>query len=553
MNVTPSADPWEIAVAFADLHCCESRAALESRFAAELARLLPGLALALCVAEDDGGQRARIVEGGAFGLSVGDITDPDALAIPGECRFVVRYRSWVLGHLFVARSTTPDETAVLRAAVAHFGTALGTLTLGLETQAATADYCASLQALEEGIVLFQEEDREAVLARLLSLATSMVQSTAGAVWVLREVGDPSSGLVLEQTFGIPEELVTGFRGVGGAAWPDVLLEQQASLETPGPGGLLAMLAPETVPPALRNVVVLPLRYHGVDAGLCLLFNAGIDVSGAREHVSRVQSLGQLGAALLHRLRLEALSARARSRQRELQIAEQIQKRLLPTVAPDAPGFTFAWASIAAQDIGGDYLDVFSQEAGVVHAVIADASGHGINSALLMSSFRSTYRANARYQTVDDLATGLNNEVVNEVGPTGMFITAALLRIDCAGRRMSIASAAHAPVLLWRTRTGRIESLESCGPPLGFLPGAAYPRRDLELESGDVMLLYTDGVTEATNADLDMFGEERLAELLQRHAGDAPDAILAAVRTALEAFAGSDRYEDDVSMVVIRVG
>ena len=217
-----------------------------------------------------------------------------------------------------------------------------------------------------------------------------------------------------------------------------------------------------------------------------------------------------------------------------------------------PGFAFAWDSIAAENIGGDYLDVFSHDAREVHAVVADASGHGINSALLMSSFRSTYRANAPRMTVGQLVSSLNNEVTNEVGPTGMFITAVLLRIDCAAMRLSMTSAGHTPVLHYRARTGSITQIESNGPPLGFLHGADYTTDDVELEAGDLFLLYTDGVTEATNADLDMFGEDRLVALLQRHGAGEPQAILAAIRADLAAFTGRDRYEDDVSLVVIRV-
>lgn len=543
-NPTPRRD----VAALAALHLCPSQRELEGAVAIELERGLPGVGMALGLADDGGELRVCAVVGSGLGLAVGTRVEPGGSRAVE--RLPIRYRTYSLGSLWIDRVLSPEERAFAVAAVTHFGTAVGNLALNEESRQATAAYCASLQALEEGIVLFQEEDPEAVMARLLSLATSMAQATAGALFVLREVGNRESGLGLEQTLGIPEQLVAAFKGINGCPWPDVLLGEQAQLASRTPDGALALLSPESVPPALQGMVVLPLRYHGVEAGLCLLFNPSFDAVDQREVLSRVQSLGQLGAALLHRLRLEALNARNRSRERELQIAETIQKRLLPTSAPTAAGLTFAWGSIAAQQIGGDYLDVFQQDAGVVHAIVADASGHGINSALLMSSFRSNYRANAPRHTVEALTAFLNNEVVNEVGPTGMFITAALLHIDPAARRMRVASAGHTPVMLLRGRSGTVEQLESSGPPLGFLHGAEFTARSVDLEAGDIVLLYTDGVTEAANADCDMFGEERLEQLLRAHAHNGPDAILKAVRESLVAFTGRTRYEDDVSMLVV---
>jgi len=547
---TGTVEAWAAARGFAALHACESITELERRFASDLKSLLPDTPLVLGLVET-GGRHRVAVSLGTHGIGVGDMVAASGPDWSRE-RLPIRFRNHELGALCAGRSLRPDEIAIATAALVHFGTAIGNLTLNEESRQATAAYCASVQTLEEGIILFQEGDSEAVQARLLSLATSLAQTNAGALYVLREVGDASSGLQLEQTLGIPDSLLATFRSADGSAWPDSLLGQSAQLLTRSDDGALAGLAGDCVPPALRNVVVLPLRYHGVEAGVCLLFNAGFEAANAAELVARVQSLGQLGAALLHRLRLEALTARNRSIERELQIAATIQKRLLPTTAPATREFAFAWSSIAAQSIGGDYLDVFGQDDGALNAIIADASGHGINSAMLMSSFRSTYRANASRHTVATLTASLNNEIVNEVGPTGMFITAALLRLDRAERRVTVTSAGHTPVMILRAATGAVEMLASDGPPLGFLQGAEFTDQVLHLESGDSLLLYTDGVTEATNVDLDMFGEERLARLLKRHAADDPQVLLNAVRRDLAEFTKRDRYDDDVSMLVIRV-
>lgn len=553
MSVVCNSDPWAEATGLAGLHACRTGDELDRELARQLQRLLPTVSMALCIAADAGGaQRVQMTLGQDCPLGQGARANASDWALPADQQLPIRYRSHLLGTLLVGTTLDDQDRTVLDAVLSHYGAALVNLTLNAESRQATDHYCASLQALEEGIVLFQEEDPEAVMARLLSLATTMVQATAGALYVLREVGDAQSGLCLEQALGMPESLLESFHGEPGTRWPEGLLGQPTQLLHRETSGTLAMLAPDCVPVILDNVVLLPLRYHGVEAGLCVLFNSAIEPGSARDHLGRVQSLGQLGAALLHRLRLEALTARNRSIARELQIAETIQKRLLPTHAPATEEYTFAWCSIAAQSIGGDYLDLLTSDLGDIYAVVADASGHGINSALLMSSFRSTYRADAPWMEPNDLASSLNCEVVHEVGATGMFITAVMLRIERETRRLCISSAGHNPVMLFRKASGKVERIDSHGPPLGFLARAEYDLEDLQLEAGDVLMLYTDGITEATDGNLDMFGEERLEALLRQHADEGAEVLLQAARRSLAEFTGRDNYDDDVSMTVIKV-
>ncbi|MBL8754779.1 MAG: PP2C family protein-serine/threonine phosphatase [Planctomycetes bacterium] len=560
--MTPISAPTDRACAttLAELHAARSQDELERTLATALERRLGTTAAALCLADDIGGTlQLRLSLGDGCPVRGRQRVRAEDWQLPAERRLPVRFRSHLLGEFWLGRALDAGLLHEIEDLLVHYATALVNLTLNAESRQATEDYCASLQALEEGIVLFQEEDPAAVTARLLSLASSMVQATAGALYVLREVGKPDSGLRLEQALGIPDVLLQSFTGIDGCAWPDVLLDQPAHLavraagaDLDGADGSMAMLAPECVPPILQSLVVLPLRYHGVQAGVCLLFNPLLDASQPRDFLGRLQSFGQLAAALLHRLSLEALQASSVTIARELEIAETIQKRLLPERAPPTDEYEFAWSTIAAKNIGGDYLDLLTSDLGDIYLACADASGHGINSALLMSSFRANYRGNAAWQEPNELAALLNREVVHEVGPTGMFITAAMVRLERDTKRLSLCSAGHNPTLLWRAASQAIESFDSNGPPLGFVGGVEYEGAETTLASGDVVLLFTDGVTEATNAELDMFGEDRLKALLAQHANDGAERLLTAVRTALAEFTGRDRYDDDVSMLVVKV-
>lgn len=553
MTRTRARPPWHDAASLAALHACRTQDELEREFADGLRRLLPEAGLALCLADDGEGRQQVRFALGPCPLRAFEHVAVDAWPVPAAQRLPVRFKSHVLGQLLLAGAPPDAETArVLEDALTHFGTALVNLVLNSEARQATDDYCASLQALEEGIVLFQEADPEAVMARVLALATGMVQATAGALYVLEEVGNRTSPLVLQQALGIPDSLLATFRGEDGQPWPDALLDWPAQIvgrsETGGIGGL----SPASAPPVLQELVVLPLRYHGVQAGVCLLFNPLFEGAHNRDHIGRLQSFGQLAAALLHRLNLEALKERSRMIERELEIANTIQQRLVPTAAPPCDDYDFAWHTLAAKSIGGDYVDFLTDDGGELGAIVADASGHGINSALLMTSFRANYRSGAVRHGPGELAATLNESVVHEVGPTGMFITAALLRIDPARRQMTLCSAGHNPVLLWRAARNAVEAIESHGPPMGFVPGVRYTTSTATLEPGDVVLLYTDGITEATDAELEMFGEERLAALLQQHAAGPAQGVLDAALQALATFTGREHHDDDVTLLVIKV-
>lgn len=535
------------------LHACRSQEDLERAFAAGLANLLPGVDAAFCLNEDDAGEYSvRFVLGDDVPLTVHDTVTRDAWNVPDEQRLSFAFRGNTLGDLWLSAAPSDKAREVLDETLTHVAAALVNLALNCEARDASTEYCATLQALEEGIVLFQELDPDAVTARVLALASNMVDAAAGALYVLEEVGNSKSELVLQQALGMPDQLLASFQTADGGKWPDCLMESSAQIVTREEDGTIAGLAADCAPAVLQEVVILPLRYHGVQAGVCVLFNPKGENGHVSESISRLQSFGRLAAALLHRLSLEKTKENSVSIERELQIAETIQKRLVPSEAPPSDAYEFAWHSISAKSIGGDYVDFLTSDLGDIYAIVADASGHGINSALLMTSFRANYRGNAAWLEPSELAASLNNEIVHEVGPTGMFITAVLMRIEPDTNNLSVSSAGHNPTMVYRSATGKIEQIESHGPPLGFMGEIEYEGYDSDVRSGDVLLLYTDGITEATDQDLEMFGEERLEALLCKHAkdGTAQD-ILDATLKELADFTGCEQHEDDVSLMVVK--
>lgn len=542
---------WQDAVELADLHQAGCAEELDAALMRRLAALLPGVAMALCIDSSDGRMQRVQWSLGASPLQRGDEVPSDAWPLPAAQRLLLCFRDCVLGSLLLGSPPGAAVQSRVMALLRHYGVALANLEIGAEARHAADHYCASLQALQEGIVLFQERDPDAIEARLLALGAAMLGASAGALYLLETPGNRSSQLRLCQVLGMPENLLATFRLTDGSAFPLAWLERPAGHADRASDPTLGGFDPSTLPEALQNVAALPLRYLDFDIGILLLFNAAAGADTIAEQLDRIRNLAQLGSALLYRLHLEAVSARQRMLERELQIAASIQQRLLPDAAPPLPGLEFAWQSVAANKIGGDYIDLLGRD-GALHAVIADVSGHGVDSALLMSSFRGTWRAVAPRHGPDALLHELNSVVQHEVGATGMFVTAATLWLDPAQRLVRIASAGHNPVLLYSAATGQVRRIESTGPPLGFAASMDFGCTECSLATGDVVLLYTDGIAEACNQDLDMFGDERIAALLQRCGGEPADGILRRLLRDLRAFTGRDRQDDDVSVSVIKV-
>lgn len=539
-------------VRLADLHTVRAAAELDATLARSLAQCVPGVGVVVSVDPgDEHGLVVRAVAGAPTAHRVGSRIAAEQLAAFGAVR-ELRFGERAVGLVAVDAALDAQRDEALDELLLHYVTALVNQTLDAEARQSTNEYCAILQAFEEGIVLFQESDPEAVMARLLALAGSMTEAAATALYVYDEVGNAESSLVLKQSLGMPEPLLAGLRATDGRSWPDPLVDAPVELHRWNTDGTIANIAPGCAPPILDKVITLPMRYHGVTAGVCVLFNPVVAPGQEREIISRLQSFGSLGAALLHRLSLERLREEGVSLARELEIAQQIQKRLVPSRAPASDSYEFAWHTLAAKSIGGDYVDFVESDLGDVYAIVADASGHGVNSALLMSSFRSNYRGTAPWLDPNDLGASLNNEVVDEVGPTGMFITAAMARLQDEDGMLTICSAGHNPVMLFRSATQTVERIESHGPPLGFLQGMTYEQFDARMDSGDVMVLYTDGITEATDRTGEMFGEDRLADLLAEQCGElSAQQVLDAVLAAVAAFSGEQQQEDDVTLLVLK--
>ncbi len=239
--------------------------------------------------------------------------------------------------------------------------------------------------------------------------------------------------------------------------------------------------------------------------------------------------------------------------RDLSMARDIQRGLLPQRTPAIPGFDIAGMSRAADQTGGDYYDWQELPDGKLAIVLADVSGHGIAPALVMAVCRAYARASLPLMQDPSSLLARINTLVHDDVRGGRFVTLALAVLDGASSRLELVSAGHGPGLLLRAGTGEVEQFGGDGVPLGILPDEIYGRpRTIDMEKGDTLLMLTDGFFEWQRAsDHKQFGIERLMQVLQAAGAEDGRTILRRIDEAVQAFSEGSPQTDDVTAVVIK--
>lgn len=245
--------------------------------------------------------------------------------------------------------------------------------------------------------------------------------------------------------------------------------------------------------------------------------------------------------------------------RELEIAREIQSRLLPSAPLAAGDLTLRGWQRPAAEVGGDYFEFLTLADGRVGFAVADVSGKGLGGCLVMSMLSALLRGlHAMHDSPSALLVALERQLQGTLRP-GEFITMFYGVLDPATGRLVWASAGHLPPMLWRARTGAIEDMVSRGLPLGALRGGAMARsltdRELVIDPGDQLVLFTDGIHEAIDTRTgEMFGFERMARVIEAHASRGGEAVIRALSEAVARWCGDAApYDDETLLIVGRRG
>lgn len=238
--------------------------------------------------------------------------------------------------------------------------------------------------------------------------------------------------------------------------------------------------------------------------------------------------------------------------RDMELAESIQSRLLPSGPPPTSGVEIAGHALHPALVGGDYYDYIAARPDLVTFVMADVTGHSFGSALGMAMARTVLRGEVMGgHDPAGVLTAAARVLYNDLSASDLMITVFVVEWNGRTRSLAYANAGHNPPFLWRAATGAIDSLDADGMIIGVLEEPSYERRTTDFRTGDVLLLYTDGIIEAKNARGEMFGEARLQEALAACATRPAHEILSSLFALAKRFVGDVELHDDISMVVVR--
>ena len=283
-------------------------------------------------------------------------------------------------------------------------------------------------------------------------------------------------------------------------------------------------------------------------------------------LSFVMNIGGVSAIVFVLLRYfvhareQAMAALDKEHQRVrqyLSLAMEVQQNLLPKTDPQVDGLDIAGKSIYCDETGGDYydfLEVGNPAEGKIGVVVGDVSDHGIPSALLMATVRALIRQRcSSFGKIDQVVSDVNRQLAADVKDSGRFMTLFYTEIDKPNNSIRWVSAGHEPAMVYNPATDSFNDLNGGNNlPLGVFEDAEFEEKNRELVPGQVIIIATDGIWEARNPDGNMFGKDRIYQIIRQNASASANEIQNAVLESLEGFRKETKLEDDLTLVVIKI-
>ena len=324
----------------------------------------------------------------------------------------------------------------------------------------------------------------------------------------------------------------------------------SDINMPQMDGLTLLEQIPKVDPEIRSVIV---SAYGDMKNIRTAMNRGafdfvtkpLDFEDLRVTIDRtLRHVEEWREALASRDKLVAL-------QNELDVASKMQQSILPTVFPSGPGYQVFANMEAARNVGGDFYDVLLLDNQCVGLAIADVSDKGVPAALFMMSSRTLMKGAAIGSQNAGQVLGEVNDLLNEDNDAAMFVTVLYGVYNPEIGELSYASGGHDPPLIVRSDGSSVLAPTTGGVALGVAPGIEYRHSELHLEPGDTAILFTDGVTEAMNAENEQFGIERLREVFVGNPPADSEQANRAVFQAVRDFAGDNPQSDDITCLTLR--
>jgi sigma-B regulation protein RsbU (phosphoserine phosphatase) len=300
-------------------------------------------------------------------------------------------------------------------------------------------------------------------------------------------------------------------------------------------------------------LVIALYFQNEKIGVVGVGAPANNESYGKEQVDFLQSLGNLALLTIQKTLLLEEQVEKKRMEEELNLAKTIQQGLLPSPIPKIKGFDLKATNISSRQVGGDYFDIVETPDGGSILAIADVTGKGVPASLLMANLQSMLHALAPIDITLAEATGSINNIIYENTPPDKFITFFWGKVSADGKKFDYVNAGHNNPLLFREGNNKPIELDKGGVILGAMPSIApYESASVEFQPGDVLVLYTDGVTEAMNPqNTEEYEEDRLIACLEKNLKKPSQDIMDAVIEDITDFSDGVQY-DDITLMVLKV-
>jgi serine phosphatase RsbU (regulator of sigma subunit)/pSer/pThr/pTyr-binding forkhead associated (FHA) protein len=301
---------------------------------------------------------------------------------------------------------------------------------------------------------------------------------------------------------------------------------------------------------IRSVLAVPLGVGEKVFGIIYADSPIAEGRFSEDHLKVLTTLASVAAIRVENARLlEEQMGRERLEQ-ELQLASEIQQRFQPTAPPIVHGYELQGISFSCYEIGGDYYDFIERADGRLVVALGDVSGKGTAAALLMSSLHAAVHAQAAsHSTLVETISNVNRYLAENI-PSNRFVTLFYAELDPKAGTLAFVNAGHNPPIIVH-ESGTVEQLSSGGLPLGIIPDTEYREGRTQLQPGDVLVIYSDGVSEAVNPAGEEFGPDRLCHVVSENMNATAAGIRDRIESALTKFVQGTPANDDITLVIVK--
>lgn len=302
---------------------------------------------------------------------------------------------------------------------------------------------------------------------------------------------------------------------------------------------------------IRSVLAVPLSVTEEEVfGLIYADSPTYEATFTEEHLNILTTLASVASIRVENARLLEERFERERMEHELKLATEIQQRFQPSSMPICDGYEFQGISFSCYEIGGDYYDFIDRHDGKMFVALGDVSGKGTAAALLMSSLHAAIHAQvAAKSTLEETVSSVNKYLANNT-PANRFVTLFIAELDVITGTLKYINAGHNPPLIGRI-DGTVEKLDSGGFPLGIIPMAEYEVGQLQLNSGEALVIYSDGVSEANNIKGDEFGIDKLIDVIKNNLSRSASGLRDKVESALSEFTQTAPANDDITLVIVK--